>query len=226
MAVRLGAGAGGRGRNRGRGCEGLVARRGAAPRREARRVTTFNPLSSGPRAPLRHTSHLNLTPHLFTTHTHTHTSHLLTRSAATLATPSPNYFPHLTKVAPSGASQMRVAGAALRGRDRAPHSSVSDPEALSLRATLRAAPTIAAPTPASVEAACVDSAFYADAYSRHTSWSDPATLLSSERGRAPCAPGVVVSEGGPAVSTPDVPHPLRHSLTEPTYADAVRTRLS
>lgn len=118
---------------------------------------------------------------------------------------------------------MRIAGAALRGRDRAPRSSVSDPEALSLRATLRVAPTVAAPTPASVEEA---SHAYADLYLRHTSWSDPATLLSSERGRAPCAPGVVVSEGGPAVSTPDVPHPLRHSLNETAYADAVRTRLS
>ena len=137
---------------------------------------------------------------------------LLTRAHATIALKSPNYFPHLTKAAARGpgastVSQMRVAGAPLRGRDRAPRSSMSDPEALSLRSAVAAAGP--------------------DLYARHTSWSDPTTaMLGGGWGRAPVAPGVVVAEGGPAVSTPDVPHPVRASIHDPAYVDSVKTRLS
>ena len=140
---------------------------------------------------------------------------VLTRAHATIALKSPNYFPHLTKAAARGpgasnVSQMRVAGAPLRGRDRAPRSSMSDPEALSLRSAVAAAGP--------------------DLYARHTSWSDPTTAMLDAGGggwgRAPVAPGVVVAEGGPAVSTPDVPHPVRASIHDPAYVDSVKTRLS
>jgi hypothetical protein len=63
---------------------------------------------------------------------------------------------------------------------------------------------------------------WADTYARHTSWSDP----TARAGRPLTAPGVSVVEGGAAVSTPDVSDPLRYSLTEPAYANAVRTGLS
>ena len=52
-------------------------------------------------------------------------------AATTLSTSSaPNYFPHLSKSSPASpsVSQARVAGATLRGRDRAPRTSMSDPE--------------------------------------------------------------------------------------------------
>ena len=135
---------------------------------------------------------------------------LLTRAQSSLAVKSPNYFPHLVKSGPSSVSQMRVAGAPLRGRDRAPRSSMSDPEALSLRSAVTAAPV----TP--------------DMYARHTSWSDPTTaMLAGGWGRpGAVAPGVVVEVGGPAVSTPDVPHPARGSIHDPAYLEGVRTRLS
>lgn len=55
---------------------------------------------------------------------------------------------------------------------------------------------------------------------KHHSMSD----AGSQRGAV--APGVHVFEGGPAVSTADVASPLRHSLAEPEFASAVRTRLS
>ena len=139
---------------------------------------------------------------------------------------SVNYFPHLGKAGggPASVSQLRVAGAPLMGRTRAPRSSMSDPELLSVR-TAVAARDGGPLTAARVDDADDGDARFVDAYARD-SWSDPALFLAPDRGRAPVAPGVVVAEGGPAVSTADVPHPLRHSLADPAYADAVRTRLS
>ena len=140
-------------------------------------------------------------------------------AATTLSTSSsPNYFPHLSKSstqASPSVSQARVAGATLRGRDRAPRTSMSDPETVYAK---RASGSNAPPTQPLTSAGTIDPRFsYAF---RHHSMSDAA----SQRG--PVAPGVHVFEGGPAVSTADVASPLRHSMAEPEFASAVRTRLS
>ena len=55
---------------------------------------------------------------------------------------------------------------------------------------------------------------------KHHSMSDASSL------RGAIAPGVHVFEGGPAVSTADVASPMRHSMADPEFANAVRTRLS
>ena len=142
--------------------------------------------------------------------------------ATTLSTSSaPNYFPHLSKASPASpaVSQARVAGATLRGRDRAPRTSMSDPE--TVFAASRASNGGSANTgPAQplASAGNIDPRFgYAF---KHHSMSDAASLRGS------VAPGVHVFEGGPAVSTADVPSPARHSMAEPDFASAVRTRLS
>ena len=92
---------------------------------------------------------------------------------------------------------------------------MSDPETVYAK---RASGSNAPPTQPLTSAGTIDPRFsYAF---RHHSMSDAA----SQRG--PVAPGVHVFEGGPAVSTADVASPLRHSMAEPEFASAVRTRLS
>lgn len=85
-----------------------------------------------------------------------------------------------------------------------------------------AGPPPAARTPPRTSFAEPAHTSWSDTYARHTSWSDPTKVA----GRSLTAPGVSVVEGGAAVSTADVAEPLRHSLAEPAYAGAVRTRLS
>jgi len=138
-------------------------------------------------------------------------------AATTLSTSSaPNYFPHLSKSSPASpsVSQARVAGATLRGRDRAPRTSMSDPETVYAAKASSAAQA----TQPLTSAGTIDPRFsYAF---KHHSMSDASSMRGS------IAPGIHVFEGSPAVSTADVASPLRHSMAEPEFASAVRTRLS
>ena len=153
---------------------------------------------------------------------HSLASSLQQRSyATTLSTSSaPNYFPHLSKASKAAAptvSQARVAGATLRGRDRAPRTSMSDPETVYASRGSSAASHSTATQPLT-SAGNIDPRFsYAF---KHHSMSDASSLRGS------VAPGVHVFEGGPAVSTADVSSPVRSSMAEPEFASAVRTRLS